>query len=343
MSEAEAVAFPIESAHMAILATVHLSSAAVDPFAWKRYCWRALQPDVLERVVAHVDIYWAFLALTQVAPDIYIAAAHTVADRVVPRRQPPKSELASLAPHPPRYSPDEIHALQEQVSQRARQRGYRSRADTLRTAAITGATRRALRLPTGPLQPFAGLSPSPDEQPVTPEARLAEVHAQAAYVQEDRWVRVDVQAVRDATSWEPWFTVFRPEKRPPHVPGASARPRVLPHVVAGGYRSVRPRALPTSSPSLASPHHVSPQGPLPGDGAGQPTGAPFRPFVGRPTAGRPSGPRPCPDWRYISGRPHRAVRLVQGLRRPQRPEVLPPSVRQLSHRKGSKEAVPSAA
>ena len=211
VSEAEAVAFPIESAHMAILATDQLSSAAVDPFAWKRYRWRALQPEVLERVVALLDIYWAFLAPTPVDPYIYIAAAHAVADCVVPRRQPPKSELASLAPHPPRYSPDEIHALQEQVSQRARQRGYRSRADTLRTAAITRATRRALRLPTVPLQPFAGLSPSPDEQPVSREARLAEVHAQAAYVQEDRWVRVDIQAVRDATSWEPWFTVFRPE------------------------------------------------------------------------------------------------------------------------------------
>ena len=182
VSEAKAVAFPIDSAHMAILASVQLSSEAVDPFAWKRYRWRALQPEVLGHVVALLDIYWAFLALTPVAPDIYVAAAHAVADRVVPRRQQPKSELASLAPHPPPYSPEEIHTLQALVSQRARQRGYRSRVDTLQTTAITGATRRALRLPTVPLQPFAGLAPRPDAQPATREARLAEVNAQAAYV-----------------------------------------------------------------------------------------------------------------------------------------------------------------
>ena len=116
-----------------------------------------------------------------------------------------------MTSHPPPYSPEEIHALQTQVSLQACQQGYRSRADTLRTAAITGATRRALRLPTFPLQPFAGLAPSPDDQPVTRAARLAEVNAQAAYVQEDRWVRVDVPAVRDAASREPWVTAFRPE------------------------------------------------------------------------------------------------------------------------------------
>ena len=129
VSEAKVVAFPMESADMAILATVQLSSTAVDMFAWKQYCWRALQPEGLERVVSVLDIYTAFLALTPVAPDMYIAPAHAVAEW----------ELASLAPHPPRYSPERIHALQ--VSQRARQRLYRSRADTLRTAAITGATR----------------------------------------------------------------------------------------------------------------------------------------------------------------------------------------------------------
>ena len=161
--------------------------------------------------MALLDIYWAFLALTPVAPDIYVAAAHAAADRVVPRRQQPESELASLAPHPPPYSLEEIHALQALVSQRARQRGFRSRVDTLQITAITGATRRALRLPTVPLQPFAGLAPRPDAQPATREARLAEVNAQAAYVQEDRWVRVDVQAVSDPASWEPWFTAFRPE------------------------------------------------------------------------------------------------------------------------------------
>ena len=107
VSEAEAVAFPIDSAHMAILATVRVSSAAVDPFAWKRYRFRALQPEVLGHVVALLDIYWAFLALTPGAPDIYLAAAHAVADRVVPRRQQPKLELASLAPHSTLYSPEE--------------------------------------------------------------------------------------------------------------------------------------------------------------------------------------------------------------------------------------------
>ena len=209
VSEAEAATFRIDSAHMAIPATIQLGSAAVDPFAWKRYPWTALPPEVPDRVVALLDVYWAFLALTPVAPDIYIAAAHAIADRTVPRRQQPKSELASLTPPPPPYSPKEIHALQTQVSQRARHRGYRSRADTLRTAAITGATRRALRLPTVPLQPFAGLPPSPDDQPVTRGSRLVEVSAQAAYVQENRWVRVDVRAVSDAASWEPWFTAFR--------------------------------------------------------------------------------------------------------------------------------------
>ena len=46
VSKAKATTFPIDSTHMAILATVQLSSAAVDPFAWKRYRWRALQPEV---------------------------------------------------------------------------------------------------------------------------------------------------------------------------------------------------------------------------------------------------------------------------------------------------------
>ena len=80
------MAFPIHSAHLAILATVQVSSPAVDPFAWERYCWRALQPEVPEHVVAPLDIYWAFLALTPVAPDFYVAAAQAVADREVPRR-----------------------------------------------------------------------------------------------------------------------------------------------------------------------------------------------------------------------------------------------------------------
>ena len=215
VSEAEAATFPIDSAHMAIPATVQLSSAAVDPFAWKKYRWRALQPEVLDRMVALLDVYCAFVALTPVAPDIYRAAAHAIANRTVPRRQQPKWELASLTPHPPPYNQEEIHALQTLVSQRARQRGYRSRAGTLRTAAITGATHRALRLPAVPVQPFAGLAPSPDNQPVTRGSRLANVNAQAVYVQEDRRVRVDIRAVSDAGSWEPWFTAFRPEHAVP--------------------------------------------------------------------------------------------------------------------------------
>ena len=207
------MAFPIDCAHTAILATVQLSSAAVEAFAWKRYRWRALQLEVLEHMVALLDIYWAFLALTPVGPDIYAAAAHAVANRLVPRHKPPIWELPSLAPDPPPYSSDEIHAPQALVSQRARQQGYRSRVDTLHTTAITGATRRALCLPTVPLQPFVGLAPRPDTQPVTREARLAEVTTQAVYVQEDRWVQVDMQAVSDAALWDPWFTAC-PAQRP---------------------------------------------------------------------------------------------------------------------------------
>ena len=78
--------------------------------------------------------------------------------------------------------------------------------DTLHTTAITGATRRALCLPTVPLEPFVGLALRPDTQPATHEARLPDVNRQAAYVQKDRWVRVDMQAVSDAALWDPWFT-----------------------------------------------------------------------------------------------------------------------------------------
>ena len=202
VSEAEATTFPIDSAHMAILAT---SGSA------QRRSTRSRGSDTAGGCCSHkiwtaalLDVCWTSLDLRLVAPDIYIAAAHAIADRTVLRRQQPKLELASLTPHPPPYSPEEIHSLQTQVPQRGRQRQYRSRADMLRTAAITGATRRAHRLPTVRLQPFTGLAASPDNQPVTRGAGLAEVNAQAAYVQEDRWVLVDVRAVSDATSWYRW-------------------------------------------------------------------------------------------------------------------------------------------
>ena len=100
VAEAEAAVFPITSAHRAILARVHLLSGDVDAFAWKRYRRRALPPVDLARVVALLDVYWVFLALTAVHPDTYIAAAHQVADTVVPLRRTPKAELESLAPQP---------------------------------------------------------------------------------------------------------------------------------------------------------------------------------------------------------------------------------------------------
>ena len=39
--------------------------------------------------MALLDVNWAFLALTPAASDIYIAAAHAIADRTVPRHQQP--------------------------------------------------------------------------------------------------------------------------------------------------------------------------------------------------------------------------------------------------------------
>ena len=236
------------------------------------------------------------VALTPVALDIIISAAHAVADRVIPRPKQPHSEIASLAPHTPLYSQDEINARQAQVWKQARKRGCRFKADTLRTAAITRATPWALRLPTVPLQPIADLARSPNEQPITRGARLPEVNAQAAYVQKDRWVWVDVRTVNDAAPWEPWFTAFRPEHNiPMHLVRMLVR-ETQPHVVSGRHSNVHPGALPTSSPRLAWPHRPSLQGLLPGDGTKQPASAPFCPFVGLPVSRCPGGLRKGPEW-----------------------------------------------
>ena len=212
-----------------------------------------LQSEILDRVVALQDVYLAFMALTPVAPYIYIAASQAIAD-----------------------------PLQTQVSQRARQRGYQSRAGTVRTVAITRATRRALRLPTVPLQPFTGLAPSLDDHLITQGVRLAEVNAQAAYVHEDRWAQVDVQAVCDAVSFEPWITVFRPEHDlPMHLVLMLVR-KANPTWHSG----VCPGGLSPSSPPLACPPLVCPQGPLPGNGATQHASRSFCPFAARPASGR---------------------------------------------------------
>ena len=91
MVEAEGAVFPIAVSHQAILATVHLRSGGRDPFAWKGYRWRAPPPANLARVAALLDVYRALLALTAVDGDTYIAAAHQVAQMMVPlRATPPK-------------------------------------------------------------------------------------------------------------------------------------------------------------------------------------------------------------------------------------------------------------
>ena len=210
VSEANATLFLMASAHMAVLATVTLRSTTVDPFAWKRYRWRSLQPPDFARLAPHIDVLWAFLAMVLAGPDHFVAAAHLAADAAIPRRRTPRAELESLNPHPPPYFPAALSALTTEITRRAQERGFYSRRATLQAMSITGSTRRALRLPAAPLAPFADLTPSLDVQLPSCVERLAEVARQLRYVQEDRFVRIDLNDLNKSVSREPWFRLFRP-------------------------------------------------------------------------------------------------------------------------------------
>ena len=65
------------------------------PFPW--YCWRALQPAALSRVAGQLDVDWAFVVLTPVAPNVCIAAAHAIADCAC--AWPAGSSVGNLAGH----------------------------------------------------------------------------------------------------------------------------------------------------------------------------------------------------------------------------------------------------
>ena len=201
---------PSHSTHMGLVTTMDTHDPAAQPFHWKRFKWRLLEPARATQLSGLIDAVWAWVTLYPAPPDHYVCAMWHYASSIVPRPPSAATVMKRLRALTPPLSQTRLQELSRVLRETVAERGRERLAVTLAKVVVTGTTRSALRLPAQPLKPLSRIAPNPRTTLSTPDALKAEIDTQAAMNVQHRHLVLDdhwLHAHTDPQCWEPFFNL----------------------------------------------------------------------------------------------------------------------------------------
>ena len=199
---------PSPTPHKPLLATVEPMEGLADIRNWRMIRWRHSPAGTLPRLAALLDLTWGWLASYPVGPNSFLQSLWAAARHLIPHPRPLDWVLRDLRLRDSPRTESDLTDLRNYLAYTAARHGVERPDEVLRATSITSATKGALCRPSKPLRPYSGIQPDLGVELPTAEARLQEVHNQAAATTAHRGHTLDLDiltAAFDPAKWDPYF------------------------------------------------------------------------------------------------------------------------------------------